>query len=45
MIRISTKALQLALLMLLMPRGAFAQELSLETCWERAKAHYPLSRQ
>ena len=45
MIRISTKALQLALLMLLMPRGAFAQELSLETCWERAKAHYPLSQQ
>ena len=45
MIRISTKALRLALLMLLMPRGAFAQELSLETCWERAKAHYPLSRQ
>ena len=45
MIRISIKALRLALLMLLMPRGAFAQELSLETCWERAKAHYPLSRQ
>lgn len=45
MARILTKALTLALLMLLIPRAGSAQELTLEECWRRAEAHYPLSRQ
>ena len=45
MARILTKALALALLLLLIPRGISAQELTLEECWRQAEAHYPLSRQ
>lgn len=45
MARILTKALALALLTLLIPRAGSAQELTLEECWRRAEAHYPLSRQ
>ena len=45
MARILTKALTLVLLTLLIPRAGSAQELTLEECWRRAEAHYPLSRQ
>lgn len=45
MAHIPTKATALALLLLLIPRGISAQELTLEECWRQAEQHHPLSQQ